>query len=62
MLPFDHQSVAIQYQDESGNWIASMTVPNEPPVILNGMKGVARLFDGRRIRAVDRDGKLVDLL
>jgi hypothetical protein len=55
-------NVAIQYQDALGNWITGMTVPNEPPVILEGMKGVARLFQGRRVRAVDEDGRLVDLL
>jgi hypothetical protein len=56
------RDVAIQYQDASGNWITSMTVPNEPPVILNGMKSVARLCQGRRVRAVEQDGRLVDLL
>jgi hypothetical protein len=55
-------NVAIQYQDALGNWITGMTLPNEPPVILEGMKGVARLFQGRRVRAVDEDGRLVDLL
>ena len=54
--------VAIQYQDALGNWITSMTVPNEPAVILNGMKSVAVLYPGKRVRAVDQDGKLVDIL
>jgi hypothetical protein len=54
--------VAIQYQDALGNWVTSMTVPNEAPVIVSGMNTVALLFQARRIRAVDRDGNLVDLL
>jgi hypothetical protein len=45
-----------------GNWITSVTVPNEPPVILNNMRSVAVLFPGRRVRAIDQDGKLIDIL
>jgi hypothetical protein len=56
------RDVAIQYQDAMGNWITSVTVPNQPPVILNGMKSVAVLFPGKRIRAVDQGGKLIDML
>ena len=54
--------IAIQYQDVLGNWITSVTVPNEPPVILSGMKSVAVLYPGKRVRAVDQDGKLIDIL
>jgi len=56
------RDVTIQYQDALGNWITSMTVPNEPPVILSGMRSVAVLFPGKRVRAVDQDGKLIDIL
>jgi len=56
------RDVAIQYQDALGNWITGMTVPNEPPVILSGMKSVAILYQGRRVRAIDQDGKLIDML
>jgi hypothetical protein len=54
--------IAIQYQDVLGNWITSVTVPNQSPLILNGMKSVAALCQGRRVRAVDQDGKLIDML
>ena len=54
--------VAIQYQDAMGNWITSVTVPNEPAVILNGMKSVTALCPGTRVRAIDQDGKLIDIL
>jgi hypothetical protein len=54
--------IAIQFQDVLGNWITSVTVPNQPPVILNGMKSVAVLCQGRRVRAIDQDGKLADIL
>ena len=40
------RDVSIQYQDAPGNWITSVTVPNQPPVILIGMKSVAVLFPG----------------
>ena len=39
-----------------------VTVPNQPPLILNGMKSVAVLCPGKRVRAVDQDGKLIDIL
>jgi len=54
--------VAIQYQDALGNWVTSMTVPNEPPVIVSGMKSVALLFQRSRVRAIGPNGKLIDLL
>jgi hypothetical protein len=39
-----------------------VTVPNQPPLIVNGMKSVALLYPGKRVRAVDQDGKLIDIL
>ena len=54
--------VAIQYQDAMGNWITPVTVPNQAPVILNGMNSVALLYPGKRVRAVDQDGRLIDIL
>jgi hypothetical protein len=54
--------IAIQYQDVLCNWITSVIVSNQPPVILNGMKSVAFLCQGRRVRAIDQDGKLIDIL
>jgi hypothetical protein len=56
------RDIAIQYQDLLGNWITSVTVPNQPPVILTGMRSVAVLYPGKRVRAVDQDGKLIDIL
>jgi hypothetical protein len=56
------RDIAIQYQDPLGNWITVVTVPSQPPLILNGMKSVAILYPGKRVRAVDQDGKLIDIL
>jgi hypothetical protein len=55
-------NAAIEYQDPLGNWITSVTVPNQPPLILSGMKSVAVLYPGKRVRAVDQYGKLIDIL
>jgi hypothetical protein len=55
-------NAAVDYQDALGNWITAVTVPNQPPLILNGMKSVAVLYPGKRVRAVDPDGKLIDIL
>jgi hypothetical protein len=55
-------NAVIEYQDALGNWITSVTVPSQPPLILSGMKSVALLYPGNRVRAVDQDGKLIDIL
>jgi hypothetical protein len=47
-------NAAIEYQDPLGNWITVMTVPNQSPVILSGMKNVAALYPGKRVRAADK--------
>jgi hypothetical protein len=57
-----NNNAAIEYQDPLGNWITVATVPSQPPLILNGMKSVAVLYPGKRVRAVDQDGKLIDIL
>jgi hypothetical protein len=55
-------NAAIEYQDLLGNWITAVTVPNQPPLTLIGMKSVATLYSGKRVRVVDQDGKLIDML
>ena len=55
-------NAAIEYQDPLGNWMTVVTIPNQPALILNGMKSVAVLYPGKRVRAVDQDGKLIDIL
>jgi hypothetical protein len=52
----------IQYQDASGNWIPCATVPNQSPLIIQGMKRAAQYYADTRIRAVDPDGRLIDIL
>jgi len=55
-------NAAIECQDLLGNWMTAATVPNQPALILRGMKSVAVLCPGKRVRAVDQDGKLIDIL
>jgi hypothetical protein len=50
----------IQYQDLTGNWIPCEVVPNQPPLIIQGMQRAADYHRDRRIRAVDADGRLLD--
>lgn len=57
-----NNNAAIEYQDPLGNWMTVVTIPNQPALILNGMKSVAVLYPGKRVRAVDQDGKLIDIL
>jgi hypothetical protein len=52
----------IQYQDFSGNWISCEIVPNQPPLIVQGMRRAAENFRGHRIRAIDSNGSLMDIL
>jgi hypothetical protein len=52
----------IQYQDLTGNWITCEIVPNQPPLILQGMQRAADYYRDRRIRAVDSEGRLLDKL
>ena len=52
-------NAAIEYQDPLGNWITAVTVPS---LILSEMKSVAVLCPGKRVRAIDQDGKLIDIL
>jgi hypothetical protein len=60
----DHMSadVAIQYQNRVGVWIEVSRVPNQSQMVIMGMHQVESLYPGRRVRAVDMDGRVVDIL
>lgn len=53
---------SIQYQDISGNWITCSSVPNTSPNVIQGMQQASSLYEGKRIRAVDADGRVLDIL
>jgi len=54
--------VYIQYQDVTGSWYTVMSVNNEDNRIIAGMKSVSSQYPGSRVRAVDENGRVVDIL
>jgi len=55
-------NVLIQYQDISGFWYTVGSSFNHPQSILIAMKNVAHMYPDRRVRAIDSDGRVVDIL
>ena len=53
--------VKIQLQDESGNWRTMAVTVNVSAIIRARMDEVKRQFPNGRFRAVDANGRLVDL-
>ena len=60
---FRKMEVQIQYQDMSGNW-RTLTVLqyNIPALVLQAMQNAKQSFPDSRVRAVDIDGRLIDML
>ena len=54
--------VQIQLQDTSGNWRTYHVTLNNSQMILSEMTQLANQFPGQRVRAVDMNGKIVDIL
>lgn len=54
--------VQIQYENRTGNWTTVMVVQNLSPNIANAMKATARSNPGSRVRAIDRNRRVVDIL
>jgi hypothetical protein len=60
MTPVDF--VYIQYQLGSGSWATINSTRNDPQYISHAMRQAQAMLPGRRIRAIDKTGRLVDLL
>ena len=56
------QQVQIQLQDIMGNWRTYNITLNNSQMILSEMKQLSSRFPNYRVRAVDMEGKLVDIL
>jgi formamidopyrimidine-DNA glycosylase len=56
------QQVQIQLQDIMGNWRTYNITLNNSQMILSEMTQLANQFPGQRVRAVDMNGKIVDIL
>jgi len=54
--------VQIQLQDTTGNWRTYHVTQNNSQQILSEMKQLSSRYPNQRVRAVDMDGKLVDIL
>jgi len=54
--------VQIQYQDSMGNWITQQVVDNIQPYIIQCMKQVSFNSSGKRVRAIDSSGCVIDIL
>ena len=54
--------VNIQMQDLTGNWRTYHRTMNNSQMILQGMKNLQQQFPDRRIRAVDDNGRVLDIL
>jgi hypothetical protein len=54
--------VQIQLQDTSGNWRTYHVTLNNSQMILSEMKQLSSRHPNQRVRAVDMDGRIVDIL
>ena len=55
-------NIQIQLQDISGNWKTMSNVINNSQIIIAAMKSLKERFPDKRVRAVDVNGRLVDLM
>jgi hypothetical protein len=56
------ENVEIQIQDQSGTWRTVHTTQNQPQQVLVNMKGIQSRYPDKRVRAIGRDGRVIDLL
>ena len=54
--------VQIQLQDITGIWRTMSSVINNSQFIIMAMKSLKARFPDKRVRAVDMNGRLIDLL
>lgn len=54
--------IEIQLQDKTGNWRTFHITTNNSQRILQEMQSLQQRYPDHRIRAVDQNGKLVDIL
>lgn len=54
--------VQIQFQDLTGNWMTVRITQNNSQMIIMSMREVKNTYPDKRVRAVDMDGHLLDML
>ena len=58
----DFGMVQIQLQDSTGNWRTYHVTNNIPAMIISGMRQLKGQYPDHRVRAVNENGSLVDIL
>ena len=56
------EQVQIQLQDITGNWQTMSVTFNNSQYVIQAMRSLKERFPDKRVRAVDMDGRLVDML
>lgn len=55
-------NIELQIQDINGNWRTCNVTKNIPAMIIAGMRQLESQFPGQRVRAVDSNWRIVDIL
>jgi hypothetical protein len=55
-------NINIQIQDAAGNWQTYCVTQNNSQMITASMKSLSARFPNYRVRAVDSNGRIVDIL
>jgi hypothetical protein len=58
----ENDFISIQAQQSNGTWITFQQAQSVPLQIRQGMEQVKWQFPDKRVRAVDSNGRLVDML
>lgn len=59
-VTFDN--IELQIQDDTGNWRTCHVTLNESQRIISGMRQLSEQYPNKRIRAVDSNRRIVDIL
>lgn len=59
-VSFDN--IELQIQDDTGNWRTCHVTLNESQRIISGMRQLSEQYPHKRIRAVDSNKRIVDIL
>ena len=57
-----NNNIELQIQDINGNWRTCHVTQNIPAMIIAGMRQLEYQFPGHRVRAVDSNWRVVDIL
>lgn len=55
-------NIYIQFQDSTGCWRIYHVTQNIPQLIVSSMKNAKNVYPNNRIRAVNENGNIVDIL